>query len=160
MTKKILIFRTDRVGDLIVSCPPILTIKETFPDSDITLVSSKKNYFYAKKLFLFKKILIFPVSGFFKKIKFILELRKKKFDYIYVFDGKEKSFIMAFFIKSTFKVGMSTKIKKYLNLLNIKVFLFKNKKLYEVYQNILDYTKINKKISHYAFIKKKKIIIL
>ena len=156
MTKNILIFRTDRVGDLIVSCPPILTIKKTFKGSNITLVSSKKNYIYARKSFLFKKVLVFPETGIIKKIKFILKLRKKKFDYIYVFDGKEKSFIIAFFIQSVIKVGISTKIKKYFNFLNIKVFLFENKKLYDVFQKTLNYTRVNKTIANYDFVKKKK----
>ena len=156
MSKKILIFRTDRVGDLIVSCPPIMTIKETFKDSDITLVASDKNYNYAKNLLIFDKILIFPNSGILNKIKFVLKLKKDKYDYIYIFDGKEKSFVSAFFIKSTFKVGISTKIKNYFKLLDIKIFSFDNQKLYEVFQKTLTYTKINKQITYFDFINKKK----
>ena len=61
MSKRILIFRTDRVGDLIVTCPAILTIKEFFADCKITLISSSKNIEYAKNLNIFtsykKKIL-------------------------------------------------------------------------------------------------------
>jgi ADP-heptose:LPS heptosyltransferase len=156
MTKNILIFRTDRVGDLIVSCPTILTIKETFKNPNITLVASTKNYDYAKNLSFFDNILIFPSSNILAKIKFIFKLRKKTFDYIYIFDGKEKSFISAFLIKSSIKVGISTKIKKYQKFLNIKIFLFANHKLYDVFQKTLDYTKINKQISFYNFISKKK----
>ena len=156
MSKKILIFRTDRIGDLIVSCPPILTIKEYLKDSNLTLVASNKNFDYAKSLNLFNEILLFPNTSIFNKIKFILKLRKKKFDCIYIFDGKEKSIISTFFLKSSLKIGISNEIKKYFDLLNIKIFEFNNNKLYDVFQKILDYSKIDKEINHYDFISKKK----
>ena len=38
----IIIFRTDRVGDLIVTCPAIITIKNYFEDPSITIVTSEK----------------------------------------------------------------------------------------------------------------------
>jgi ADP-heptose:LPS heptosyltransferase len=156
MSKKILIFRTDRIGDLIVSCPPILTIKEYLKDPNLTLVASNKNFDYAKSLNLFNEILLFPDSGIFNKIKFILKLRKTKFDCIYIFDGKEKSLILTLFLKSSIKVGISNEIKKYFYLLNIKIFEFNNNKLYDVFQKILHYSKIDKEINHYNFISKKK----
>jgi len=156
MSKKILIFKPDKIGDLIVSCPPILTIKEYLKDSNLTLVASNKNFDYAKSLNLFNEILLFPDTGIFNKIKFIVKLRKKKFDCIYIFDGKEKSLISTFFLKSSLKVGISNEIKKYFNLLNIKIFEFNNNKLYDVFQKILHYSKIDKEINHYDFISKKK----
>ena len=157
MSKKILIFRTDSIGELIVTCPPILTIKDYYNDPHLVLVASNKNIDYAKSLNLFDEILLFPNSGLFNKIKFILKLRKIKFDYIYIFDGKEKSFISTFFLKSNLKIGISTKMKKYFNFFDIKIFQFSNdNKLYEVFQKALDYSNINKKIHHYNFIAKKK----
>ena len=50
---RILIFRTDGVGDLIVTCPVIFSLKKYFKNPEITLVCSKKNYDYAKKLNIF-----------------------------------------------------------------------------------------------------------
>ena len=37
----ILIFRTDRIGDLIFTCPTILTLKEYFKNSNITLMHNR-----------------------------------------------------------------------------------------------------------------------
>ena len=156
MSKNILIFRIDRIGDLIVSCPAILTIKEYLKNPHITIVTSNKNFNYAKSLNLFNEILLFPDTGILNKIKFILKLKKQKFDCIYIFDGKEKSFITALFLKSTLKVGISNKIKKYFDLFNIKIFEFNNNKLYEVFQKTLNYSKIYRKINHFDFISKKK----
>ena len=47
---KILIFRSDRIGDLILTCPTIFTIKKYFKQCNITLIASDKNNEYAKKL--------------------------------------------------------------------------------------------------------------
>ena len=60
MINKILIFRTDRIGDLIVTCPAIITIKKYFKECDITLITSNKNYEYAKSLNLFDNVIEFP----------------------------------------------------------------------------------------------------
>ena len=45
--KEILIFRTDRVGDLLFSLLFIKIIKKNFPKCRITLITSSKNYEYA-----------------------------------------------------------------------------------------------------------------
>ena len=81
MSKRILIFRTDRVGDLIVTCPAILTIKEFFVDCKITLISSSKNIEYAKNLNIFEEIISYPFKGLLNKIKFIHNLRKQNTNY-------------------------------------------------------------------------------
>ena len=60
MDKNILIFRTDRIGDLIVTCPTIITIKKYFKNPKITLISSNKNFEYAKSLNIFDQIYKFP----------------------------------------------------------------------------------------------------
>ena len=60
MINNIMIFRTDRIGDLLISCPAIITIKNYIKDSNITLITSKKNYEYARSLNLFDKVYKFP----------------------------------------------------------------------------------------------------
>ena len=50
MINKVLIFRTDRIGDLIFTCPTIISIKKYFKECEITLITSSKNYEYAKSL--------------------------------------------------------------------------------------------------------------
>ena len=42
MVNNILIFRTDKIGDLLTTCPTIVTIKKYLKNSEITLISSKK----------------------------------------------------------------------------------------------------------------------
>ena len=63
MFENILIFRTDRIGDLILTCPAIFTIKKYFANSNLTLVTSKKNYIYAINLNIFKRPLFSSLRG-------------------------------------------------------------------------------------------------
>ncbi|MDC0232057.1 hypothetical protein OAJ72_02075 [Pelagibacteraceae bacterium] len=157
MINKILIFRTDRIGDLLVTCPAIITIKKYFKESSITIITSNKNYEYAKSLNLFDNVIKFPKTNIFNKIKFIYTLRKKNFDYVYVFDSKERSIITSSFIKSKVKVALSNSIKVYYNFLKVKFIKDnENKNLMESYQKMLNYTNINTKIDNYKFIKDKK----
>lgn len=43
LPKKILLIRTDKIGDAIISTPLFKTLRELFPDSEITVLLSKKN---------------------------------------------------------------------------------------------------------------------
>ena len=99
MTKNILVFRTDRIGDLLVTCPSIKTIKEFFPDSELSIVASKNNFSYAKTFDFFDEVYLFPEKNILKKIKLFNELYKKKFDYIFIFDGKDRSIVFSCFSK-------------------------------------------------------------
>ena len=42
--KKILIFKTDRIGDFVYFSPCLKIIKDNIPDSEVTVVCSKYNY--------------------------------------------------------------------------------------------------------------------
>ena len=153
----ILIFRTDKIGDLIVTIPTILTIKKYFREIDITLVASEKNYKYANTLGIFNQIHQCPKKNIFKKIFFIHELSKKKFDYIFIFDGKERSILTAFFIKAKFKVALSSTIKFYYKIMRMKFFVDnESTNLKEVFQKMLFNSNISAKISNYDFLKNKK----
>lgn len=156
MNNKILIFRTDRIGDLIVSCPAIVTIKKNIIDSKITLITSIKNYDYAKSLNLFDEVYKFPKKNIFKKIFFIYKLIKKNYKYIYVFDGKERSIITAGLIKSDYKFALTPKINFFYKMFKIKFFLDNEKtSLNAIFQQFLKFSNINVNISNFDFLKNK-----
>ena len=155
MLKNILVFRTDRIGDLLVNYPSIITIKKYFKNSEVTLVASKKNMDYAKSLNIFESIYNFPEGNLIKKIKFIKMLRKKFFDYIFVFDGKDRSAISLIFLKSSCKVALmkSKKFNLIFNLTKIKHINNDEKtSIPKLYQEMLDKSNIKMKISDYNFL--------
>ena len=87
--KEFLIFRTDRVGDFLFSLLIIKLIKKNYPNSNITLVASEKNYEYAKTFNVIDKIIILK-KNLFSKINLVFKLRKKKYDVIIIHDGKNR----------------------------------------------------------------------
>jgi len=156
MTSKILIFRTDRIGDLIFTCPTIISIKKYFNESDITLITSEKNYQYAKSLNIFSKIIQFPRNNLKNKVKFLYKLYKEKYDYIFIFDGKERSIISSAFLQSKYKVALTQKIKFYYKFFKIKFFEdSENTSLNDLFQKMINHVDVNIKITNYDFVKNK-----
>ncbi len=66
-----LFFRTDRIGDFLMSAVLIKSIKKNDKDSHITVVTSNKNFFYIKSLNFIDEVFLYP-ENFFKKIFFFL----------------------------------------------------------------------------------------
>ena len=73
---KYLIFRTDRIGDFLLSLILIKSIKRNDIKSHITVVASNKNYDYIKSFKIVDEVILFK-KGFFDRIKLILLLKKK-----------------------------------------------------------------------------------
>ena len=158
MFENILIFRTDRIGDLIYSCPTIVTIKKNIKNSKITLIASTKNYEYAKSLNLFDDVYIFPKKGIFKKIKFIYFLSKKKFKHALALDGKDRSLLSLLFIKSNNKISISnSKLVKLINFFKIKVIINNGKSNFlSLFNEVLEQCGIDKKVENFEFLSNKK----
>ena len=94
--KKYLIFRTDRIGDFIVSCILINSIKRNENNSHITVVCSKKNYNYIKGVSLVDEAILYP-ENILERIKFYFYLKKKNFDVSLALDGKKNLYIVRYF---------------------------------------------------------------
>ena len=92
--KKYLIFRTDRVEFFYFSLKLIKIIKTNEPNSEITVIASKKNYKYIKTFSDVDEII---PNNLFSKIKLIFNL-KKYVDAIVVHDGKNRSKFISFFL--------------------------------------------------------------
>jgi len=125
-----LIFRTDRIGDFIISFPFIKSYKDNFSKTTITLVSSEYNSHFVKKFKFISKTI--PLQGNFNLIpkiiiliKMIIFLRKKKYNHIIILDGKMRSFLISLFLKSKNKsiLLQSKKIKLLSKFFNYKIVL-------------------------------------
>ena len=157
MSKNILVFRTDRIGDLLLTCPSIKTIKEQFPGSKINIVTSEKNFEYSKTFDFIDNTHKFPTK-FILKIVFFFKLLKKKYDIIYIFDGKDRSILFSCFLKSPNKVSKIVNNKQawLCKLFKIKTsFDFFGKDLNDLHQNLLNYSGLTKKIYNFDFLTKK-----
>lgn len=102
--KNFLIFKTDRLGDLLNISPIISNIKLHYPSSEITLICSKYNCSLARyyendlNLIIYNKPLLFFLIKNFKK------LITKKYDAILQLDGKNHSYMISTFLRSKNKL--------------------------------------------------------
>ena len=94
---KYLIFRTDRIGDFLISLILIKSIKKADNRSFITVVASEKNYQYIKTFSFIDEVILLQ-SGFLNKLKLLFVLKKKSFDTLIVHDGKKRSKLITFFL--------------------------------------------------------------
>ena len=140
---KYLIFRTDRIGDFLISAILIKCIKKNDPNSKITLVGSKNNSSYIR-YFDYVDEVIELENNIFKKLRLIYKLRRYKFTNIIVHDNKKRSKFITFFLKSKNKIFLGNNQKK--PHINIIQHILK-KMNFEYYQDSLDlfnYNKLNK----------------
>ena len=138
---KTLIFRTDRLGDFIISCPFIKSYKKNFPDTNITLVSSEYNSNYIKNFNFINEIK--PLKNeikFFPKliilIKMILALRKSKFKNIIILDGKKRSFFISLFLNGDKSILLQSKDLEILS----KIFNYKSVINYEIQNQLKNFS--------------------
>ncbi len=122
---KYLIFRTDRIGDFLISAILIKSIRRNDPDSFINVVASEKNYNYIKSFKIVDKVTLLT-KGILSKLKLINYLRKEKYNTIIIHDGKQRSILISLFLKTNLKIVSNANlnisyfsdIKKILNHLN------------------------------------------
>ena len=98
MINKYLIFRTDRIGDFLITAILIKSIKRNDPNSHIQIISSKKNYTYIKSFKMVDEVVLLNKS-FIGKLKLIIKLQKSFYKTIIVHDSKKRSKIISFFLK-------------------------------------------------------------
>lgn len=82
--KRILIIRTDRIGDVVLSTPVIKALRDKFPSSFIAMMTSPSTQELAKGNPYLNEVIVYDKDKLHKSIfssfKFALELRRKKFD--------------------------------------------------------------------------------
>ena len=102
--KKIIIFRTDLMGDFVMSTALIQKVKNKFPDSDITIVCSNMNHRLVKLYNIFDTIIIFNKKfNFFKKILLYFYIIKKKYFICICIDGKNFSITNSLLLRAKYK---------------------------------------------------------
>ena len=94
---KILVFRTDRIGDFLVSTPIFSALKRKYKNCKIDIVCSNLNYEYVKSFNFFNKVFLYP-DNFLNKLSFYFSLNN--YDYILVLDGKKRSIYTSIFKRS------------------------------------------------------------
>ena len=98
-----LIFRTDRIGDFLLSLILINSIKRNDDKSYITVVSSKNNYAYIKSFNIVDRVILLE-NNLFSKIKLLNKLRSTYYNFVIIHDLKKRSSIISLFLRYKFKI--------------------------------------------------------
>ena len=138
---KYIFFRTDRIGDFLMSSILFKSIKNSDNMSVIIVVASKKNFEYIKKAEFVDEVILFPES-FTKKFLFYLKFFFKKFYLVGILDGKKRSIYFSLIVRSKYKFLFT--YKKFYSLvfkyLFSKIFLDKNcSSKFDEIKNLLKY---------------------
>lgn len=112
--KRILIVRTDRLGDIILSTPAIKNLRKSYPDSHIAFICRP----YTKPILAgnpyLDELIVYDKYGkqkkFLSTLKFALNLRKKKFDLALVLHPTNRAHIVTFFAGIPKRVGWNKKL--------------------------------------------------
>ena len=140
---RFLIFRTDRIGDFLISAILIKCIKDNDPLAHISVVASNKNYSYIKTFPYINQVIQLN-NNIFSKIYVFFNLFKFNYKSIIVHDNKNRSKFITFFLRSKNKIKISntkteSQIKLIKDILKKIKFNFFNNSL-----NILTHRSINK----------------
>ena len=101
--KKILIFKSDRIGDFINISSVIKNIKYNFPNSKLVVFCSKYNSKLATYYKEIDEILIYENNIILFLFKFYKIIFFYKFDLVLQLDGKKNSYLYASLIRSKSK---------------------------------------------------------
>lgn len=104
--KKILVIRTDRIGDVVLSTSTVRALRENFPEGFIGFLTTS----YTKDLVIGNKdidevIVYEQKTSVFKKIDFIKKLKRYKFDLSVVLSPYFESALFGYLSGSSFRIG-------------------------------------------------------
>ena len=110
--KEFIFFRSDRLGDFLIITNLIKALKKKYPESKITIISSKYNNHFIKKYKIIDNVILYDKKfNFLKKIKNLKKIISKKYFASFAIDGKSFSFLCNLFLKADLKFGLFYRFK-------------------------------------------------
>ena len=130
--KKIIVFRTDRLGDYIIHSRPIYELKKKIKNSQIIVVCSKINQKILIENDYIDKLIVYDKKfSFFTRIKIFFKILLCNYYASFVLDGKNFSYLCNIFLLSKYKFGISYKSIKF--FFGYKFEFFKPSKIYNFF---------------------------
>ncbi len=116
--KRILVSRTDRLGDVVLSIPAIKALRDNYPDIYIAMLVSPQIAEILKDNPWLDEIIVYDKNklqrSFFATIRFIFSLRKRKFDLVLVLHPNCWVHIMVFLAGIRRRIGYDRKCSIFL----------------------------------------------
>ncbi|MDI6758851.1 MAG: lipopolysaccharide heptosyltransferase II, partial [Candidatus Omnitrophota bacterium] len=112
--RRILIVRTDRMGDVVLSTPVIKALRDEYPDAYIAMMISPytreivENNPYLDDVIIYDKDSLHKT--WFGSFRFAVELKKKRFDLCLILHPTNRSHLVTFFAGIPKRVGYNRKL--------------------------------------------------
>jgi len=111
--KKILIVRTDRIGDVLLTTPVIKALRDSLPQAYIAIMVNPSTLDIVKDNPYLDEVIVYDKEnlhrGIWRNLKFVLGLRKKRFDLALVLHTKNRTNIICFLSGIKERVGFYNK---------------------------------------------------
>ena len=92
--KRFILFRSDRLGDFLIITNIIKAIRDKYPKSKITVISSKYNNHFIKKYKIIDNVILYDKTfNLFKKIRIFKKIIQNEYYASFAIDGKSFSFL-------------------------------------------------------------------
>ena len=119
---KICLIRNDKMGDMILTLPIIKAIKDSNPNTRITVICSNINSFLCEEASFVDSYSVFDKKDkLLSKIKFLRKFRKNSFDFIFNFSQDIETFLLLLIGKSINK-SSTIYLSRYSNQKFSKIF--------------------------------------
>lgn len=112
--KKILLARTDRLGDLVLTTPAIKAVREAYPDAYIAMIVRPYGRLLVKDNPYLDEVIVYDKFGLHRSaaatIRFGLDLRKARFDRAVIFHPTNRMHIIAYIANVPRRIGYDNKL--------------------------------------------------
>lgn len=114
LPKRILITRTDKLGDVVLSTPVIENLRTAFPKAYIAFMCRPYTADVLRGNPYLDEVIVYDKygkqHGFFASLKFALKIRKKRFDWAILLHPTNRVHLMAFIAGIPFRAGWDKKM--------------------------------------------------
>ena len=134
--KKILLARTDRLGDLVLTTPAIKAVRDAYPDAYIAMIVRPYAEEIVKDNPYLDEVILYDKYGkhksFWATFKFAMEIRKRYFDRAIIFHPTNRMHMIAYIANIPRRIGYDNKLKFLLtdNIKNVKHLGMKHERDY------------------------------
>jgi len=102
---RILIIRTDRIGDVVLSTPAITATRKAYPDAYIAVMVSSQAKEIVKGNPCLNEVIVYDKKDVFHALRFAKWLREKKFELALILHSTKRVNLIAFLAKIPKRVG-------------------------------------------------------
>ena len=112
--QSILVIKIGTIGDTLLLVPVLKAIKDVYPEAFLTVIGSKNNYEVLNRYSFIDSLKIFEVAKVIQEpsyfLRFVKDINSKEYDVVIDFEPWPRiSAILAFFVKTGYKIGFKAK---------------------------------------------------